>query len=261
MKVWINKKIVDSELAKVSIFDRGFLYGDGIFESMRSYGGVVFGLDEHLARLKDSLDIVKIKPPCSGKELKKAIYGLLGSNRLKDAYIRLNVTRGEGRFAIGLEEIAGPNVVIFTKPFIPYPSRMYEKGISAKVAAPRVNEYSPMSRVKSLSFLNGILARLEARADGFDEAILINTRGNIAEAVTSNIFLVRGSRLRTPSLASGILPGVTRKNVLGLARAVGLKPEEDTISYAELKGSSEAFLTNLLFEVLPVVKIDEIGRA
>ncbi len=257
MKVWINNKVIDSKSAKVSVFDRGFLYGDGVFESARSYGGIVFGLDAHLARLKNSLRIVRIKPTYSDKELKKAIYSLLETNHLGDAYIRVNITRGEGRFAIGqFEEKFTPKVIIFAKPFVPYPKRIYEKGISAKVAAVRVNEHSPVSRIKSLGFLNNILARLEARKAGCDEAILMNTKGHIAEAATSNIFISRGSMLMTPSPASGILPGVTRKVVMGLAKAAGLKPEEGSISYSELTGSEEVFLTNSLFEVLPVVKID-----
>ena len=262
MKAWIDGKMVDFKDAKVSIFNRGFLYGDGLFESMRSYNGKIFKPEEHLARLYRSLGAIDIKIPYLKEEITGALYRLLRANGLRDAYIRINVTRGEGRLAIGSRGIFKPTVIIFAKPLTPYPKGMYEKGINAKVVCIRTNELSPISRIKSLSFLNNILARQEAMRKGFDEAILMNTRGHVAEAATSSVFLVRGDRLITPSLASGILPGVTRRVVLRLAGEAGLKAGEASISYKELTGADEVFLTNSLFEVMPVVKVDgrKIGR-
>ena len=262
-KVWINGKFFDSDNAKVSVFDRGFLYGDGVFETMRSYAGVVFKLDEHLDRLYKSLSVVKIKLPYRKRQLKDAIYRSLQVNALKSAYIRLTVTRGEGRFSIDYKDDFKPNVVIVAKEFGEYPEDMYARGISAKVSKIRHNEYSPVSKIKSLNFLNYILARLDAKAQGFDEAILANTKGHITEGATTNIFLVKDEALMTPPPESGIIPGVTREVILKIARKLRLKIREREVSYKDLLNSDEVFLTNSLVEVLPVTRIDskKIARA
>jgi len=255
-KVWINGKLVDIDKAKVSIFDRGFLYGDGVFETMRSYAGTVFKLDAHLNRLHISLDVLGIRPPCARKRLEDAVYRTLRANALKSAYIKLTVTRGEGRFGISHKDAFRPNTMIVAKDFEGYPAWMFLKGISAKVTGNRQNDLSVLSRVKSLNFLGYIMARFEAQDMGYDEAILANTKGHIAEAATSNIFLVRKGVLITPSLLAGILPGITRATVIGIARKLGLPVREKAVTHGELVSADEVFLTNSLAEVLPVTRVD-----
>jgi len=254
-KVWVKNGFVDIDRATISIFDRGFLYGDGVFETMRCYAGVVFKLDEHLKRLYSSLGVAGIKPPCSRSRLETLVYKTISINKLKGAYVRVAVTRGEGRFAIGHKDSFFPTLVIIAKPFDGYPARMHDKGISAGLAGTRQNEYSVLSRVKSHNFLNHILARFEAQDMGFDEAIIANTRGHIAEAATSNIFIVKRGALITPALTSGVLPGITRATVIGIAKRLGLGVKEKAVTYKELLAADEAFLTNSLAEMLPVTKI------
>jgi branched-chain amino acid aminotransferase len=256
MKVWLNNKIVSMKEAKVSVFDRGFLYGDGVFETMRSYGGIVFKLDEHLDRLYDSLKITQIRLPYPKSFLKGQIYRLLKVNKIKDAYIRLTVTRGVGTVGLARIICKKPTVLIVAKRFIPYPKKMYESGIKVKIVKVSQNENSPISRIKSTSFLNYILARLEAKKSGFDDAIMLNSDNKICESTISNLFLIKGKQLVTPPLKSGPLPGITRKVILALSSRVGLAPREREVSVRELYNADEIFLTNSLMEVMPVVKID-----
>ncbi|MDP2913152.1 MAG: aminotransferase class IV [Candidatus Omnitrophota bacterium] len=256
MKIWMNGRLVDTKDAKVSVFDRGFLYGDGVFETMRCYAGRVFRLDAHLSRLFASLEMIKMRPPYGKRCLKDAIYGCLEANALNGAYIRLQITRGKGIVGLFKRGPMLPTVVIMSKKFEDYTERMRKRGLSARVAGLRQNEYSPLSRIKSLSFLNHILARLSAQADGFDEAILMNTKGRIAEAATSNIFLTKKNTVITPGLDSGILPGITRGVVIEIAKALKLKVREKAVSYKEMISADEVFLTNSLAEVLPVTKVD-----
>lgn len=255
-KVWINKKLFDTNKARISIFDRGFMYGDGVFESMRSYSGVVFKIDEHLARLARDLKATGIKAPYSNGYLKKEIYRLLGVNKLKSAYIRLTITRGEGRFGVEYKDVLKPNTVIIAKEFDRYPDRMFERGISARVVSMRQNDLSPLCGVKSLNYLNYILARFEAKEHGCDEAIVLNTKACVVEATTSNVFIVKGNTVATPPVTDGALPGITRTVVIKAAKKLGLKTIEKSLSYKDLMSSDEVFLTNSLAEVLPVTKID-----
>ncbi|MFA4981903.1 MAG: branched-chain-amino-acid transaminase [Candidatus Omnitrophota bacterium] len=256
MKIWMNGKFVGGERAKISVFDRGFLYGDGVFETMRSYAGKVFCLDEHVRRLSSSMKAVRIRPPYSEKRLKDIVRKCLEVNKLKSAYIRLAITRGEGRFGIYYTDAFTPNVVIVAKEFGPYPGWMHSQGISACVVGVRQNEYSPVSYVKSMNFLNYILARFDAKDKGCDEAILTNTRGLIAEAATSNIFLVKSGTIIAPSLDTGIVPGITRDVVIRIARKMRITVKEKKVTRSEMLGADEAFLTNSLVEILPVTKID-----
>jgi branched-chain amino acid aminotransferase len=262
-KIWLNGRFVEEGRARVPVFDRGFMYGDGVFETMRSYAGVVFKLDEHIGRLFASMSVLGIKPPFSRAYIKWALYRALKVNRIKCAYIKVVVTRGQGRFGIGHRDKFCPNAVIVAKEFEGYPEWMFEKGITATVAGLRQNEQSVLSRVKSLNFLGYILARLEAKDRGYDEAILANTRGHIAEAATSNVFLTKNGRIITPSLMSGILPGIARATVIGIAGRLGIPVRERAVSRADLLGADEVFLTNSLAEVLPVRRVGSrrIGRA
>ncbi len=256
IRIWINGRLVGMKDARISVFDRGFLYGDGVFETMRSYAGAIFRLDDHLARLFKSFAIIKIKPPHSRSYFKDALHNVLKANCLKSAYIRLAVTRGEGRFGIGYRDRLVPNVVIVAKEFEGYPEWMHDRGISAGIVELRQNEYSPLSRIKSMNYLNYILARLCAKEGGCDEAILMNTEGRVSEAATSNIFLVKRRTIVTPSLDSGILPGVTRGVVIGIAKRLKLTVAEQRVSPSDLMNADEIFLTNSLAEILPVVRVD-----
>jgi branched-chain amino acid aminotransferase len=255
VKIWINGKFVPSKDARISVFDRGFMYGDGAFETMRAYAGKAFRLDEHLERLYASLKAMGIKPLYDRGELRDIIYRCLAVNRLKSAYIKLTVTRGEGRFGIHYSDLFRPNTVVVAKEFGEYPPQMYSKGISAAVVDIRQNEHSLVSRMKTLNFLNYILARFEAKAAGADEAILVNTKGCVAEAATSNIFLVRSGALITPSADSGILPGIARRTVMEMARSMRIRVAERRVAERELYSADEIFLTNSLVEVLPVTRI------
>jgi branched-chain amino acid aminotransferase len=244
----MNGGFVDIDKARISVFDRGFLYGDGVFETMRSYAGVIFRLEAHLKRLFGALRETRIKSPFSRKELKDALYKCLDVNALKSAYIRLTVTRGEGRFGIDFNDRFSPNIVIVAKEFGEYPVSMYSRGISAAVVDLRQNEYGAVTRMKTLNFLNYILARFRAKERHRDEAILKNTKGCITEAATSNIFLVKRKRLITPSLESGVLGGITRDVVIGLAGSLGFKVLEKAVAYEELINADEVFLTNSLID-------------
>lgn len=255
--VWLNGAIVPKEGAKVSIVDRGLLYGDGLFETMRSYGGRIFRLDEHLNRLFHSAEAIKLRIPYSLAQLGEAIYRTIEVNEVGDGCVRLTVSRGEGEARLDPPKNGTPTMVIVAKNSVPYTCQQYEVGFKAIVVTVRCNESSPISRMKSLNFLNNIVARMEARARGADEAILLNTNGYLAEAAVSNIFLVKGRSLLTPSVDCGILPGITRKAVLELAPNLGLEVVEGKLRLSELTGSSEAFLTNSLVEVMSLVEVDE----
>jgi len=256
MKIWLNNRIVDEKDANISVFDRGFMYGDGVFETMRGAAGVVFKLDEHLDRLYKSFKITAIKIPYSKDFLKKQIYQLLKINKLKDAYIRLTVTRGTGTLGLAKIECENPTVVITAKQFSPYPAWMYKKGIRVKIVKVRQNENSPVSGIKSVSFLNYILARLEAKKVGFDDAIMLNSKGRISEATVSNVFLIKREVLVTPSLKSGILPGITRKVIIKSASQLGIRVKESVVAPKDICNADEAFLTNSMMEVMPVVRVD-----
>jgi len=256
-KAWINGRFIDIDKAKVSVFDRGFLYGDGAFETMRGYAGIIFRLDKHLNRFFNSLKILRIRPLYNKIYLKNIIYKNLKANNLKNAYIRLSMTRGEGKFNMGYKGAFTPNVVVIAKEFEEYPAWMYRNGLSAKIVKGiSRNERSVLANIKSLNFLTFILARLYAKEAGFDEAILINTRGRIAEAATSNIFLVKREKLVTPSLASGILPGITRGVIIEIAKRLKVRVTEKLVTRRELLDADEIFLTNSLAEVLPVTRVD-----
>lgn len=254
-RVLINGKLYSEDKAKISIFDRSFLYGDAVFETMRGYAGTIFRLDDHLARMLSSLKVLKIKHGYTKDRLKEAVYKTLNANKLKSAYVRLVMTRGEGRFGIGYKDAFTPNLVIVAKDFEGYPEWMFLEGVSAKVLGVQ-NEYSALSSIKSANYLNFILARFDAQDMGFNEAILTNTKGNVTEGATSNIFIVKSDYLITPSINSGILPGITRKVIIEIARKLRLPVREKAVSRRELAAADEAFLTNSLAEVLPVTKVD-----
>lgn len=262
MKIFVNGKIVSKDKAKLPVFDRGFLYGDGLFETMRSYDGAVFRLNEHLVRLYNSAKIIDLHIPLTKTELKNCVYRLLRINKLKDAYIRLAVSRGEGRVGLDATTAKSANIVIIANQFHPYPDVFYKKGLSVAISSVRRNEGSILSRIKSLNYLNNIAARMEIQKKGYDDAILLNNKREVSCGAVSNIFLVKASTLFTPSIESGVLRGITRSAIIKIAPKLGLKIREKKIKPGELFNADEVFFTNTLMEVMPVVKINnrKIGK-
>lgn len=254
--VYLNGSLVPENEAKVSISDRGFLYGDGLFETMRAYAGKIFRLEKHLQRLFCSARMISLSISEGEKEMKEAVYRTLKANNLKEAYLRLTISRGEGGRGPDITDNLRANMVIVAKPLPIYPPQWYEEGIKAVVVRIRRDEISPLSRIKSLNYLPNILARLEAKDKEADEGIMLNSQGHLAEGTVSNLFLVSHGKIITPSVESGILPGITRATILELAPQQGLEISEREIKLTELREAEEAFLTNSLREVVPLTRVD-----
>jgi len=261
-KIFVNGSFVNLSRAKISVFDRGFLYGDGLFETMRAYRGEVFRLGDHLDRLFRSAKEIELSFSYTRKELRNIIKRILKINNLSEAYIRLTLSRGVSETGLISKSKSSATLVIVARKFKPLSLSEYKRGWRVTVVETRQNQASPLSRLKSLNFLNNILARKEAKAKGVDEGILLNTVGDVTEASTSNIFLVKRGIVITPPEESGLLPGITRRVVLELATSLGLKVYKRRISLDELIGGEEAFLTNSLIEIMPLVEIDcrRIGK-
>jgi len=247
--IYLNGEIIAESEARIPCLDPGFLYGQGLFETMRSYDGVVFQLDNHLRRLSDSLFMISIDLPYSLKELKEAIKLTLKANNLFSAYIRLNVWQGKDE----------ANVCIITKEFNGYPEDLYKRGFKAKVMECRQNERSLLANIKSINYLQFYLSRIEAEGEGFDEAILLNSKDKLCEGSRSNIFLVKGDDIITPSLENGCLAGITRGAVIDLIKKSKYKFHEKNILLDDLLKADEAFLTGSLLEVMPLTSIDNQG--
>ncbi len=257
LKVYLNGEFVPEEEAKVSVFDHGFLYGDGVFEGIRAYDGYVFKLEEHLDRLYDSARAINLEIPMSRAELREAILETLRVNGLRTAYIRPIVTRGVGDLGIDPRKCPEPGVIILVKDWKTlYPEELYERGLRAIVASTRARppESLPPS-VKSLNYLTNIMAKLEAIAAGADEAIMLDVRGFVAEGTADNLFLVKKGVLYTPPVTTN-LPGITRGVVIELAREAGYPVREEYFGVAQLYGADEVFLTGTAAELIPVVEID-----
>ena len=252
--IFVNGELIERPAARVSAQDRGLLYGYGLFETMRSYDGRVFRLEEHYRRLCDGASRLAMAVPLSLGDVGEAVDAVLKRNDLADAYLRLTVTAGASPDAAC--PTGDTSVVLTAGPMTDYPQDMYRRGMSAVVSSVRRNETSPLCRVKSLNYLDNLLSREDARRRGADEAILLNTRGKVAEGSASNLFLVDGDKLMTPSIESGALPGITRQAVLELAAAAGLEAIESEIETQMLRDAPEAFLTNSVMEVMPLTRID-----
>ncbi|MEM7477180.1 MAG: branched-chain amino acid aminotransferase, partial [Planctomycetota bacterium] len=221
-EVNINGEYVPKSEAKVSVYDHGLLYGDGVFEGMRSYSGKVFRLDAHLERLYDSARAIMLELPIGKDELAKQVVETLSRNNLTDAYIRLLVTRGAGGLGIDPDKTSDPQVIIITDKISLYPQELYDNGLEIITAATIRNHPAALSpRIKSLNYLNNIMAKLEGKQAGCAEALMLNHKGEVAECTGDNIFIVRGGELFTPSIEAGILEGITRNAVLELAEENG----------------------------------------
>ena len=251
--VYLNGSLIPRSQASISVMDYGFLYGYGLFETMRAYGGQVFRLDGHLGRLTRSAAILGL--PLQVQELKGAVMDTIQANKLRDARIRIAISIGEGGMAPDPGTCNKPTVLILAGHYQPYPERVYQKGFRAIVSSIRRNSQSPLSSLKTANYLESILARQQARAAGADEAIHLNEKGLLAEASMSNIFIVTDGILRTPGQENGILPGITRETVLELAPRLGINTLEHDIQLGEVLQAQEAFLTNSLIEVMPLTEI------
>lgn len=236
--------------------DRGVLYGDGLFETLRTYGGKPSLLERHIARMSASAAALSLGTGPDLDTAREAIARLLDLNGLRDAYIRITLTRGRHAGHLELDPPQQPSLLVVAQPLRPLAPERYDPGSTAIVASIRQNAASPLPRHKTLNYLANLAAKTEARACGADDAILLNTRGEVAEGASSNLFLVRAGRLITPALGANILPGVTRAEVLRIARDTGLTAEERTVWPQELASADEAFLTNSVAELVPVRSID-----
>lgn len=258
MWIYLNDRFVPEDEAVVSVFDHGFLYGDGVFETLRAYRGRAFMLGEHLARLERSASRIHLTVPVGKERLADLVRESLERNQLREAYLRITVSRGAGEVGLDPALCKHPTLVIIAKPFQPYPDSFYSQGVSVVIAKTRRNLPEALPpQVKSLNFLNNILAKMEAQAAGAHEALLLNHQGDLTEGTTSNVFVVQGERLRTPAVECGILDGITRGLILRLARDLGIPAEEGRLTADDLFVADECFLTNTTQEVLPVTRVDD----
>ena len=258
MKVYINGRFYSKEDAKVSVFDHGLLYGDGVFEGIRSYNRLVFKLREHIQRLFESAKSIMLEIPLSREQLAKAVIATLKANGLKDAYIRLVVTRGEGDLGLDPRKCKGSStVIIIADKIMLYPERFYKQGLKI-ITVPTVRNLPEAlnPQIKSLNYLNNILAKIEAVNAGCDEAIMLDSLGYVAECTGDNIFIVKAGQLYTPPQCMGTLRGITRDCVLQIARKARLPVHEHVITRHEVYISDECLVTGTAAEIIPVVAVD-----
>jgi len=257
LKVWIDGRLMDKADAKVSVYDHGLLYGDGVFEGIRLYHGKVFEADAHLRRLFDSAKSIRLTIPFAPEQLKSAIQETAKANNFADCYVRLVVTRGVGYLGLNPNKCSSPSVFIITDTIEMYPKEVYEKGMAVITSSYIRNHPGAMSaRVKSLNYLNSILAKIEAADAGVPEAIMLNHLGNVAECTADNLFVVKFGKVLTPTITDGILEGVTRQVILDLCRNLAIPCGEHTLQRHDLYIADECFLTGTGAEVVPVTKID-----
>ncbi len=258
LKVWIDGKFYPKEEAKISVYDHGLLYGDGVFEGIRVYNGRVFKLDEHIDRLYDSAHAIWLEIPMTKEEMKKAVIETLRENNLNDGYIRLVVTRGVGDLGLDPRKCPKPTVIIITDTIKLYPEKFYEEGIKAiTVPTRRMNPEMFSPRIKSLNYLNNIMAKIEAITHGdYLEAIMLNAEGYVTECTADNVFIIKGNTLTTPPKYIGILEGITRNTVMDIARKVGMEVKEELFGRYDVYTADECFLTGSAAEIMPLVELD-----
>ena len=257
MKIYLDGKFVDEADAKVSVFDHGLLYGDGVFEGIRLYGGNVFRLDEHLERFEYSAKAIMLELPLSRAEWSHAVCETCRVNGLTDGYIRLVATRGVGDLGLAPWLCSKPSYFVIASKISLYPAEHYEKGLAiVTVPTRRVGQGALPSTVKSLNYLNNILAKIEARQAGALEGIMLNDQGYVAEATADNVFIVHKGELLTPAPSKGALKGVTRSTIIDVARDLNIVLREANLTRYDLWCSDECFLTGSGAEVIPVVKLD-----
>lgn len=256
-QVYINGKLVPQAEATVSVFDHGLLYGDGVFEGLRSYGGKVFRLESHVRRLYESAQAIWLTIPMSQAEMCRAIHETVAANGIDDGYVRAIVTRGAGTLGLEPNLCSNPQVIIIADVIELYPDELYEKGLEiVTVSVIRNHPAALDARIKSLNYLNNILAKIEGLQAGCIEALMLNHKGEVAECTGDNIFLVRDGALLTPGLNAGILGGITRQAVIELAQEAGIEVRKVSLTKHDVYIADECFLTGTAAEVIPVVKVD-----
>ena len=258
MLIYIDGEFLPKAAAKVSVFDHGLLYGDGVFEGIRSYNGRVFKLDEHLERLYDSAKSIMLQIPIPIETMKEQVLETLRLNHLTEAYIRLIVTRGVGDLGLDPDKCPKPTIIIIADKITLYPPKFYEEGLEIVTVSVRRNYAEAINpRIKSLNYLNNILAKIEGKQAGAEEVLMLNAEGYVVECSGDNVFWIKNEVLVTPPVHIGILEGVTRNSVIDLAREAGMRVEERVFTRHDLYIADECFLTGTAAEVIPVVKIDQ----
>jgi branched-chain amino acid aminotransferase len=257
MWIFLNDRFVRKEDAMVSVFDHGFLYGDGVYETLRAYGGRLFRLRQHLTRLRRSASLIGLEIPIVEQDLIAVLQEAMKRNNLTDAYLRITVSRGEGNIGLDPRLCPRPTVVVISLPLQPYPVELFNAGVSLAIVNIRRNLAAALPpMIKSLNFLNNILAKQEASRAGAFDGLMLNAEGHITECTTSNMFFVKNQCVYTPSVACGILDGITREIVLSLAREQEFATEEGCYLTEALLEADECFLTNTTMEIMPVRDID-----
>ena len=257
MKIYIDGKYFDEKSAKISVFDHGLLYGDGIFEGIRAYHGRVFRLKEHIDRLFYSAKAILLNIPRSHAEMMQAVVETCRRNRLRDGYIRLVVTRGPGGLGLNPRGCKAPSVIIIADKIQLYPAELYERGLDIITVPTTRNLHSALNpAIKSLNYLNNILAKIEANNGGCEEAIMLNSEGYVAECTGDNVFIIKAGQMFTPPLSAGALYGITRSVVMDMAGEASIPVSEPNLTRYDLFNADECFLTGTGAELIPVVKID-----
>lgn len=254
--IYLNGNLVTGDMARLSPYDHGFLYGHAIFETMRAYQGKVFRLPAHLERLITSMSVLGWPHFDFITDIKAAIYETIAANKLSEASIRLTVSRGIGAARPDAASCGKPTIMVLALPYVPLSQECYENGWSLATVSIRRNLSSPLCAIKSANYLDNLLAKAEAQRQGAREALVLNTAGTIAEGTMCNIFFVIGGKVVTPDLTSGILPGITRAVVLELALQAGLLVEERPVLREEISQATEVFITSSLVEIMPVTMLD-----
>ena len=257
MKININGEFLDRRDAKISVFDHGLLYGDGIFEGIRAYNGRVFRLDEHIERLYMSARAILLSIPVTPEQMRDRVLRTCAVNRIVDGYIRLLVTRGEGDLGLNPLVCKDPTIITIASAIRLYPGEVYEKGLRIVTAPTQRNTPNGVNpAIKSLNYLNNVLARIEADHSGCNEALMLNAQGFVAECTGDNVFVVHRGRLLTPPLDAGLLHGITRGVTIELAREAGIPVEEKNLTRYDIHTAGECFLTGTGAEIVPVVEVD-----
>ena len=257
LKIYLNGKLVDASEAKISVYDHGLLYGDGVFEGIRSYGSRIFKLKEHVDRLYESAHTILLKIPMTKREMMEAVVATLKANKLTDAYVRLVVTRGTGDLGLDPRKCDKATVFIITDKIVLYPAQVYREGMEiVTVPTPRNLPEALNPQIKSLNYLNNILAKIEATNAGVQEALMLSAHGYVAECTGDNIFIIKGGALLTPPPYAGLLKGITRGCVMDLARKARIPVREEMMTRHDLYNAEECFLTGTAAEIAPIVKID-----
>jgi branched-chain amino acid aminotransferase len=257
MQIYVNGDFVPAQEARISVFDHGFLYGDGVFEGIRVYEGNIFRLHQHVQRLYDSAQCILLDIPLSPTDMTAAIVETVQRRELANQYVRVVVSRGVGDLGLDPRRCPHPSVIIIADTITLYPAHVYTGGLElVTVATRRTPAWALDPRIKSLNYLNNILAKIEAQQAGAIEAVMLNAEGYVAECTADNIFAVRHGRILTPSLAAGALPGVTRDSVFDIARDLQLPVEEGWLTRYDFYTADECFMTGTGAEIVPVVRLD-----